>query len=324
MSRVSLEAVWDDVHRHLGWPTPPLDRTLPVHDAPWRAGIVEIRLHGDRRADLMGAIERAPPPDSTLARAVPPALDAWGTVDDRHGVPLQWFEWDDPRRTRAPVWSVATSRHLRADDGARRPPQRQHHDWCDALAATVSSGRVTTLAPLRDALGDDGELLHLASLAARGHDALRTTWHVRAEAIPRWLDAVDWPGDTGAVARALTALVPPQIPVAVQLEIDPTPRPRLDIEVPEARGPRARTLLRRRLAAVAHLAVVDADLADRVAAWPSDDDAVRHAYAKLVRTEDAWTAKAYLGTSPHAVDQALRAAWAAGVSTSTSVPYGSE
>jgi hypothetical protein len=283
----------------------------------WGCVVFETRLSGaDPRVDVMGALARPALLDD-WPRGAPtaghadwrqhPLVRAWARPR-LADVPLLWFEWDvEGHTTRDPLVFVCVSDSIL---GAEHPPGADR-PW-RALAAALPDRPTDVwrarLERLLDALGDDGELLHIAWLGPRECRRLRVVFHVAARSVCSWLAAVGWPGSTAGLSAALFRVTNPFRRMGVQLELEPELGAYLGLEIPEfADEPDAHSRFARTLEQVATLTRVDPARAERLARWPGPallDGArgplavLRHGYVKLVREGDGWQAKGYLALTP--------------------------
>ncbi|MBK6923260.1 MAG: hypothetical protein IPH07_38075 [Deltaproteobacteria bacterium] len=195
------------------WDEVIVERWLPTAAARW---------------DIMGAI--ASP--TTLASRLPSlgtaALARAWLASEQLAASLLWFEWDVHRLGSAaadPLCSVCLCDAVLADAALRRPspdPQAQAQARARTLRACDREAAIATLERLVAQLADDGELLHIADLSARGRAATRLCFFVRADQILPWLRRCGWRGPASRLGPVLFAACSPFERTAVQLEIDPS------------------------------------------------------------------------------------------------------
>jgi hypothetical protein len=188
--------------------------------------------------------------------------------------------------------------------------------WRHALQILYPSDEgsrwVPTIERLLDHLGGAGELLHLAPLEPRGVSRLRLTFHVAVETLATWLDLIDWPGERRHLTTAFIAIAGFGERLGVQLELsnDGTLGDYLGIETREFRSAKsAGVSMVPLLDAIASLAPLNRRLVEILPHWPGViDDLTRHAYTKLVREDDGWGTKVYLGMTTPVVANQMRSA----------------
>jgi len=261
--------------------------------ARWDSVFVEVHLHGPHRVDILAgrAAEGAPP----AGLWTPTRLGReWRPGGAFEGSPLIWLEWDRPFvPPREPLSWVGVST---APLGSAPLPAGRDAELARAVLGRHHPAAIPALERCLSALDGVGALLHVGSLAARGRDAARLSFGIRASAVAPWLARAGWPGDAGAVGRALFRVQPPFAEVGVQVELVPELGPYLGFECQEfVDGPLARAHAEGHVRAVAGLARMDRDPTPALRDWPGRDPGeVRHAYLKLV-AGDPWTTKLYLG-----------------------------
>jgi hypothetical protein len=283
----------------------------------------EVHLHPDvARVDLLAAWALPAGEPARLAEVAAwvggsPLLDAargggaWGAV------PLVWFEWDDvDGSVRPPLEFVCVTDSILAGPVERgvELDARWFDEvvaWCGGDGVTVGeAGRVVRT------LGREGALMHVATLAPRGLDAVRLGFQARADAVPGWLRRIGWPGDLDAVTALLARPGLAAQRVGVQLDLAPRLSGYLGLELPELRrgdGDReAAALLWAAAASVTPVDEARGALFRGWSGWEDDGGALRHTHLKLATVDGAWVAKAYLGRTTAAVAEAMRARGARG------------